>query len=768
MPLSDRLRRLRHDRFAGRTAELACFDAALAPGDLPFAVLYVYGPGGIGKSTLLEEYAFRAEAAGVPACLLDAQALPPTPRGLLRALAAYTGPLGLDPAALDALGETPHGPVPPAGAPLAVPDRAPGRRVLLIDTYEAVADLDAWLRGTLLPGLPDDVLVVIAGREPPSTPWRTDSGWKSLARLLPLGNLSPAEGEALLRALGVPEERHADAFALTHGHPLALALVAEAEHAPPPESGSGLGPDVVGTLLRRFVSDVHDPLLRRALEACALVRVTTEPLLAALVTGAESSGAASSGAASSGAAPSGAAPSGAAPSGAAPSGAAPSGTRGAGSPDAEASEQRAREAFAWLRSRTFVRESPEGLLPHALVRDVLVADLRWRDPDRYETLHARARRYYVTRLQRASSPETQQGVLADYAFLYRDHPVAGPLIAQLRQHWSRRPVRDGGPLREGEAETLCAIVERHEGPEAAQWAAHWLAAQPGGVEVFRDAEGRPAGFLLTLALEQIPREARAADPAVRGAFATLRTAALREGERAALFRFWMDGERYQSVSPVQGLVFAHTVWYYLTTPGLAFSFLPCADPEAWAQIFAFAGLRRLPEADFATDGRTFAVFGHDWRAVPPETWLARLAGREPGLPVEPETADAPTPLVVLDEQAFAEAVRDALKAYARPRRLLGNPLLQARLVRACCGPDADEAERAEALRALIAGTVEALAETPRDEPFARALRLTYLRPAPSQTIAAERIGVPFSTFRRHLARGIEHVVETLWAREVEG
>jgi len=43
---------------------------------------------------------------------------------------------------------------------------------------------------------------------------------------------------------------------------------------------------------------------------------------------------------------------------------------------------------------------------------------------------------------------------------------------------------------------------------------------------------------------------------------------------------------------------------------------------------------------------------------------------------------------------------------------------------------------------------------------------TYVQPAPTQEQAAEQLGVPFSTFRRHLNKGLERVADILWEREV--
>ena len=49
----------------------------------------------------------------------------------------------------------------------------------------------------------------------------------------------------------------------------------------------------------------------------------------------------------------------------------------------------------------------------------------------------------------------------------------------------------------------------------------------------------------------------------------------------------------------------------------------------------------------------------------------------------------------------------------------------------------------------------------------RALERTYLRPAPTQEAAAELLGLPFSTYRGHLTRGVERVVDWLWRRELD-
>jgi hypothetical protein len=89
------------------------------------------------------------------------------------------------------------------------------------------------------------------------------------------------------------------------------------------------------------------------------------------------------------------------------------------------------------------------------------------------------------------------------------------------------------------------------------------------------------------------------------------------------------------------------------------------------------------------------------------------------------------------------------------------------------------APRSSISHPIVYGAVSPLYETcskrlptlyrhrPRGESY-RALHRTYLDPAPSQERAAALLGLPFSTYRRHLKGGIMQVVEILWQREIGG
>jgi hypothetical protein len=274
-------------------------------------------------------------------------------------------------------------------------------------------------------------------------------------RLVPLRNLSPEESQAYLTKRDVPTPQHQTVLEFTHGHPLALSLVADVfEQGQDLHFPTDVEPDIVKILLERFVQDLHSSNHRMALEACALVRVTTEALLSRML----------------------------------------------GLLDVH-------KLFNWLRSLSFIESGQQGVFPHDVVREVLSADLRWRHPDWYVELHRRARSYYTKRLQETQSQQ-QHRLLFDYIFLHRDNPAVRP-----RFTWKENRSLLTDTMRESDIPALISMVEQHEGRESADIAAHWLAQQPQGVMVFRDSQPQPAGFVQTIALHQASESDLHADPA---------------------------------------------------------------------------------------------------------------------------------------------------------------------------------------------------------------------------------------------------------------
>jgi hypothetical protein len=133
--------------------------------------------------------------------------------------------------------------------------------------------------------------------------------------------------------------------------------------------------------------------------------------------------------------------------------------------------------------------------------------------------------------------------------------------------------------------------------------------------------------------------------------------------------------------------------------------------------------------------------------------------------VTPSPPTVEPPLLVLSQPEFDQAVRQALRDLRRPYLLARNPLLRTRLARDRIGA---EEPSAAVLEALVCAAVETLREHPRDDKLWRAVERTYVRPAATQERAAAALGLPFSTYRRHLTQGLDRVVAWLWDQEVYG
>jgi hypothetical protein len=658
----------------------------------------VYGPGGVGKTTLLKAFGQLAEQLGAGVILVDARETEATPEGFLAAVQR----------ALE---------LPPDADPLEALAAQAQRQVLLVDTYESFAALDGWLRESFMPQLPAQMLAVLAGREPPALGWRTDLAWQTLLHVIPLRNLSPEESRAYLDSRRVPAEQQQPVLAFTHGHPLALSLVADMfAQRPATQFQPEQTPDVIKSLLGHLVQRVPGPAHRVALEICALARLATESLLAETLE----------------------------------------------LPDAH-------ELFDWLRGLSFVEATTRGIFPHDLAREALVADLRWRNPDWYNELHRRVRAYYTARLSQVRGLD-QQRALFDLIYLHRDNPVIRPLW-----EWQEGGSALPEPARPDEHGGILRVIERYEGAEAAAIAARWLAAQPWGAFVLREPEradgpDEPAGLLIQLALHEADPAEIAADPLARVAWEHIqRTAPLRPGEAATLFRFWMTRESYQAVSALQSSLFVSMVRHYLVVPNLAFSCFACANPAFWAPGLAYADLHPISGGELSFGGLPFGLYGHDWRATPPAAWLALLATRETAREPQEVAAARPAPaLLVLSEEEFAGAMREALHEFVRPDALRASPLARSRLVIRRVGAEASPAERAAALQAAIRDAAAVLQASPRDLKAYRALHHTYFQPAATQEQAAELLDLPFSTYRRHLKSGVTQVTELLWRQETQG
>ena len=692
--IADLLASARRRAFVGRTPERQLFERAVSAATPEYVLLYIYGPGGQGKTTLAKHLADHCQEQKINSLMVDARDIEPHPVAFMEAVRA-------------ALVKTP-GPMGAQGDLFGLLEQLPGKTVLFIDTFEKIAPIDDWVRTDFLPQLPANILTVITGRNAPSLSWMTDPGWKVLMRAVSLQNFSPAETEDYLRRRNIPADKIPAILDFTHGHPLALSVVADIyEQYPDKNFSPDESPDLVRTLLQLFVRQVPSPMHRAALEVCALVNLLTESLLAEVM-GLEDAG----------------------------------------------------ELFNWMCGLSFISIGKDGIYPHDIARESLCADLKWRHPDWNAELHQRIRHYYHKKLKETGG-EGQRRVLFDLIYLHRLNPVVKPFF-----DW-----REGGSFwvdvaQEQDWPGLREMVQQLEGADSLAAFDFWVGRAEAQCWVWRDAHKKANAFVLKINAHELTPEKAGGDPVVhRAVVYQQQHFKLRAGDQVVLFRLWMAKDTHQQVSPLQSSMFLTMVQYYFT-PGLAVSLLAVVQPAYWKEVLAYADLKHLTELDFAVGGVPFGWYMHDWRARAPLAWLDLLGKREVGsdLGVEAETQQVQA--VVLSEADFQEAAAETLRHFHNNSQLLLNPLLRSRTIVAVTGGDTNDAQRVAALKQKTMDVLKEMEASPLDGKYYRVLHRTFINPVGSQEKTADFLNMSFSTYRRYLQSGVQRFGEVLWEGEV--
>ncbi len=252
--LSDLAARREAERFVGRDEVLALVDGAL-DGRSDVRIVYLHGPGGVGKSAIVRAVGRRADEAGRPVVRVDGRLVGPTLEHL-RAVVA------------------------PASA---------SGSVLLVDEVDAVASLRRELRDLVLATVPATGTVVVAGRAAPDRAW-FDGELQSLVAVVAVRPLDRDDARELLRRHQVADPEEVDRVVRwAAGYPLALTLASSlaatdgpVEASPAPPSAGG---DLDGLLLERLGGHELRGVDPDVLDVAAIAPAVDGPLLATVLPG---------------------------------------------------------------------------------------------------------------------------------------------------------------------------------------------------------------------------------------------------------------------------------------------------------------------------------------------------------------------------------------------------------------------------------------------------------------------------------------------------
>ncbi|MFI6857972.1 AAA family ATPase [Streptomyces sp. NPDC050416] len=699
--LGSRLGAARDRAFVGRAAETALFRAMLAGEPDAAPVLFVHGPGGIGKSTLLRRFAREAAASGRPVFQVDARTTAPTPEAFQRATADV----------------------------LDVPDA-----VLLVDTFEMCQGLEGWLWERFLPGLPQGAVAVLAGRTPPDSRWTADSGWADHLALVRLEALSWDDAVTFLNRQGVPAHVQGDVWDFTGGNPLALSLAAAGTVEPEPgrrrRPGNGAGLQTNqgqrgGTRGRRpLAHPLETGPGRDCGPALAPHRQSALP--------------------------------------AAPAG--PGGVcarvRDQRGPDSR--DVRGAGTGAVRLAAPYVETAATGVFPHDVVREALEADLRWRDPEGFVALHKRMHDHLLDRLRRGPAHLLMDAVAA-LMYMYRTDGHMPEV-----HEWQAPGLVQEYPYTPGAEADVLDLTARAEGPESAEIARRWLELQPAAFRLHRSTRtGRTVSFTATLWLGADEEGTGSSfDPVLAAVWRYARWhGPVRDGERIAVTRYLVHPDRYHR--PSAPMTLAHwramgEVWR--GADRLSHHIAVYRDDGYWNSHMTHYATP--PVADPVRVGaHAYRLFARDYRTEPLAAYLAAntdamLADGAPrATALSPRGASGEgAGQAVLSRDAFGAAVRDALRSLGSPNELRCNPLARSRVAVAHGGD----------LARLLRDAAQRLPAERGGERRLRAFTAAYGDRPAAQQAAAARLGLPFSTYRRHLKEAVDRITDLLWEQELTG
>jgi hypothetical protein len=536
--------------FVGRTEELALLLQTLEP-DGPL-VVHLHGIAGSGKSTLLDVFTQRARATGATVVRFDCRNSEPTEAGVLAELVAATGS------------------APGTPEEIAIRLGQVGTRVVLVlDTYEVFRLMDTWIRQVFVPLLPDNVRLVLSGREGPVTAWFSAPGWHGLFKAVRLDSLDAASALEYLSRAGVPAEEAKALEGICRGLPLALTLAASLQgSAGTMAVSAGVGQRIIEELSRLYISDVTDPQTRRVLEAACVVRRATVPLLGAML------------------------------------------------PDA--SPQDAHERIWAL---PFVQAEKDGLHIHDAVREALALTLRAQNPNEYRAYRRAAYHHFMSGLRTAAKPDLWR-CIADLLYLLENPVIREAFFPTGTQEYAVEPAQP-----QDEA-AITQIISDYEGPAMNRSLIQWWKRAPETFVVTRDRKGVVAGFYCALD-PAVHARLNGDDPIVRAWLGHLDQQPLPRQQRALFLRRWLSAKDGEAPSAVQAACWIDLKRKYLELrPNGRRVYLTVRDLSPYAAVAQKLGFQVLFDRSVQADGDSYSTAMLDFGPASVDGWLARLVASE--------------------------------------------------------------------------------------------------------------------------------------------
>jgi hypothetical protein len=542
------------ENFVGRTDEMASLLQCMED-EFPL-VVHIHGIGGVGKSALMQAFSLQAQGKGASVIILDSPLMEPTERGFL-----------------DELGNAIGADAPTIEEVVNRLENFGARVFIVIETYEVFRLMDTWLRQIFVPALPENLRVILVGREPPTPGWLTAPEWQGLFSSIALGPLNYQDAMELLSRSGIGEKNSQRINRFAKGHPLTLKLAASAALERPSLDLQDMAEHkVIQELSRLFLVDVADAETRESLEAASVTRRITKSLLSAML------------------------------------------------PDAPT-----QEIYDRLNALAFVDSMRDGLRIHDAVHEAIAASLRAADPNRYREYRRNAWTQLRSEVRKAGSRELWR-YTADMLYLIENPVVREAFFPSGSQQYAVEPAR-----RE-DAAAIKEITEKHEGPDAARLLRLCWDRLPQTFHVVRGEDGAIAGYYCCFDPNTVDPADFQEDPILDLWWRQENENPVPEGQTVLFLRRWLSLEHGEAPSPVQAACWLDIKRTYMELrPQLRRVYLTIIDLPTYAPVAVKLGFNPVSEAALEMDGNTYHTAMLDFGPLSVDGWLTGLVADELGI-----------------------------------------------------------------------------------------------------------------------------------------
>jgi Transcriptional regulatory protein, C terminal len=535
----------------GRASELGLLSELMRPAGP--RVIHVHGISGIGKSALISEFATIWRRRKRTVLLLDGRTIEPTENGFQQELSRRLR-----------IGR------PALGSIVRMLSKRDGPLVIVIDSYESLGLLDAWLRQVFLSRLGKKVRLVLVSRFAPAPQWTEAPELRGSFRSLNLGPLDDSAALDLLGSLGADETRANAIVSFAQGHPLALVIAGAASTYLPAEPNRT--PErAIRAIAQRFLAEIEEPQLREAVRAASVVRRVTRSLLRALMPSLHDD-----------------------------------------------------LLFDRLARLPFVGSAHDGLIIHDAVREAIRTDLEAIDPLTCQRYRRAAWRQLNHEAKSAAFGNLWR-YSADLIFLI-DNPA-------VREAFFPRGVAKFYVERAsaGDGVEILSISGEHEVREAALIIEGWWTQLPTSFSVVRDAGGQIVGFYCLLDPADAAPSMVRRDPLTWAWSKHLLQRPLSKGKTSLFLRRWLSREHGEGPSPVQAAAWLDIKRHYLEhRPKLQRVYLALMNVTPYADVASGLDIQIVDEPAVSIGDASYRSLSLDMGERSVDGWLTRLAAVELG------------------------------------------------------------------------------------------------------------------------------------------